>query len=302
MFRKIDISDLNVSNPILNNKESGKTEEEFIFDKLTDKDDTNLVNTQTATKQKHKRADANNQEKGVNGEIDEPVYQGDVGDCWLLSAILSMSYNEDGVNIIKENMSINKDGSVDISFPGIDKEYSVSSSEIKEENVTGKYSSSEYSRGDDDMLALELGIDKVVKDTSVTTKYSLEEGGSPYYVYKLFDAESITVADSSLEVEQALDYFEENSDECSMSIAISDVEIDDLLPNHGYAVKSVEGDNVILVNPWDSTKEIKASKSDLIENGDKMNVIYAEFDPSGQYTDKESTTSKEEKFYTRFKK
>ena len=123
-------------------------------------------------------------ENGVNGKLDEAVYQGEYGDCWLLSGLLSMSYTESGSQVIEESITSNSDGSVDLYFEGIDKEYTVSKKELEAENKAVKEKSN-YSRGDDDALAIELGIEKVVSDPNVETKYSIQGGGNPYYVYKL---------------------------------------------------------------------------------------------------------------------
>ena len=46
-------------------------------------------------------------ENGVNGKLDEPVYQGEYGDCWLLSGLLSMSYRESGAKVIEESKTAN---------------------------------------------------------------------------------------------------------------------------------------------------------------------------------------------------
>lgn len=257
--------------------------EESSFNSVTDyNDDENALEDV-----KYRRSESNpdnkvkpsKDENSLNGTIDYPVQQGEIGDCWLISAVLSMSYNEDGSQAIEDNMNIHDNGDVDVYFPGEEKQYSVTASEIeKENNNVNSEGKTKYSSGDDDMLAIELAVDKIVKDDTVKTKYSLEEGGNPYYIFKLFGADTIKVADSKLELKQALNNFEENSSEYSMTLGVVDKPVMGLLKDHGYSVKSVDEDNVVLVNPWDSTEEISVDKDKLLDNYKNLSIVYAKFD------------------------
>jgi len=40
----------------------------------------------------------------------------------------------------------------------------------------------------------------------------------------------------------------------------------ELINTHGYSVKSVDNDTVTIVNPWDTSKEIRISREDFVEN------------------------------------
>ena len=215
-------------------------------------------------------------ENGVNGKLDEPIYQGEYGDCWLLSGLLSMSYTESGAKVIEESITVNNDGSTDLYFEGIGKEYSVTASELEAENKEIDEKSN-YSRGDDDALAIELGIEKVVSDPNVETKYSIQGGGNPYYVYKLYGAEKIGVAKDKEEISDAFEYFKNNADECSMTLGVTDKKVCGLRQNHGYAVKEVTTSSVVIVDPWNSEEEIKVNKEKLLKESGSLSVVYSQF-------------------------
>ncbi|MBQ8886878.1 MAG: hypothetical protein IJY61_04170 [Candidatus Gastranaerophilales bacterium] len=216
------------------------------------------------------------QENGVNGKLDEPIYQGEYGDCWLLSGLLSMSYTESGSKVIQESITANNDGSVDLYFEGIDKAYTISADELAKENKSVE-SKSDYSRGDDDALAIELGIEKVVSDPNIETKYSIQDGGNPYYVYQLYGAEQIGVANDKQEIENAFKYFEKNSDDCSMTLGVVDKRVCGLKKDHGYAVKEVTTSSVVIVDPWNSEEEITVNKEKLLKESSNLSVVYSKF-------------------------
>ena len=221
-------------------------------------------------------SNAEPKENGINGKLDEPIYQGEYGDCWLLSGILSMSYTESGSEVIQESINANTDGSVDVSFQGIDKEYTVSAKEMKKHNKDISEESN-YSKGDDDALAIELAVEQVVADENVKTNYDIKTGGNPYYAYKIFGAERIGVADTKDEITNAFNYFEHNSDECSMTLGVTDKAVCGLKKNHGYTVKDVTTSSVVIVDPWNSEKEINVNKEKLLKQSDSLSVVYAEF-------------------------
>ena len=100
---------------------------------------------------------------GVNGEIDENVSQGNTGDCWLLVGVLSLTSTEVGRNIIKESITCNADGSVTVTFKGLNVSYTITAAEIKKWDTDSKTNDA-YSNGDNDMLVLELAVEKLKRD------------------------------------------------------------------------------------------------------------------------------------------
>ena len=203
-------------------------------------------------------------ERGLNGEIDEPIYQGDYEDCWLIAGILAMSYTEAGAEILRDSIHILNDGSVEISFDGIGETYNISEEEMAMYNYDAKSLESDYSTGDDDMLALELAFQKMIEEYNIT-KYSIEDGGNPYYVFKLYGAENLTFTKTKEDVEDSFKHFEENP-------------VCGLKTGHGYTIKSIDGDNVVLIDPWDTTEEIIVSKEKLLDNSNNISIVYGDFE------------------------
>ncbi|MCD8024458.1 MAG: C2 family cysteine protease [Candidatus Gastranaerophilales bacterium] len=215
----------------------------------------------------------NDEDKGVNGEIDEGVFQGKTGDCWLISGVLSLSYTEEGSEIIKNAISQNENGDYEVYFKGAGKTYTVTKEELEEVNVGTILSglgikNSTYSTGDDDMLLIELALEKLVDEgeVSIVTGDGIT-GGSAYYLYELLTGNNVEYAygDDADEVLELFDYYEENQDTTAATLGVEDG-FSGLEDSHAYAVKSYDGDTMTLVNPWDSTSEIEISTEDLLEN------------------------------------
>ena len=105
----------------------------------------------------------------ANGEIDEDVFQGGTGDCWLLSAILALNATEAGKQVLHDSMKTNPDGSITVTFNGINTangapvQYTITADEIQKHD-TDYNSYDSYSNGDNDMLIMELAVEKLEKD------------------------------------------------------------------------------------------------------------------------------------------
>lgn len=155
---------------------------------------------------------------GVNGEIDEYVEQGGTGDCWLLTGVLALNSTEVGKNIIKSSITANADGSVTVNFKGVGVSYTISLDEIKKHD-TDDIKSDAYSNGDNDMLVLELAVEKLKNDIA-SGKVKLDviedsyegyngesgeiEGGFPQQLlYFLTGEESITATAKYLRAPKA---------------------------------------------------------------------------------------------------
>lgn len=246
------------------------------------KDNKETANSQRLDYNSEKEAgtifDEINEQKagGINGKIDESVSQGSLGDCWIISGALSMSYTEDGSQAIKDSISQNSNGNIEVTFDGIGKTYTVTEEELNKNNKSENNVSSKYSTGDDDMLAIELAVEKVIEDSSIKTKYDMN-GGNPYYLYKLYGADEVTLANSKSEINDAFNHYEENAQDCSMSLGVVDKSVCGLKEDHAYTIKEIKEDNVKVVDPWNTSEEINVSKKELLNNSDNLSVVYAEF-------------------------
>lgn len=140
----------------------------------------------------------------VNGKIDETFEQGAVGDCVLLSSILSFSFSEQGSKMLSDAISVNKDASGNIvsysvTFAGLGETYTITADELAENEyarrTTRPLSDEEllemgytqeqidnmpegskvshgfsnvsvgYSSGDNDVLLLEMAFEKCVNES-----------------------------------------------------------------------------------------------------------------------------------------
>ncbi len=224
----------------------------------------------------------------LDGDIDASTQSDTTGDCWLLTGLNSLSYSEGGAQAIKDAMTFNNDGSVTITFKGVGTSYTISAQDLARAN-----NDSNYSSGDDDVLAFELAAEKLRNDiasgkirfssdspyyvsdtTSGKTGTKSIDGGYTEQVYYLLTGKLSETSSDSGQIEKYLDAFQNNPDSTAMSCSIKGGDNDNsfitvkdasgrnvkLYNAHAYAVKSVDDDTVTLVNPWDSTQDIVLSR------------------------------------------
>ena len=91
-------------------------------------------------------------DKKPNCKFDQNMYQGYIGDCWLLATIGAFAANDKGKDILNDIITDNNDGTYTVSFKGTDKKINVSLLEIMNK--------SDYSSGDLDVRILELAAEK----------------------------------------------------------------------------------------------------------------------------------------------
>ena len=91
-----------------------------------------------------------------NGKIDEDFKQGNTGDCWLLASIKAISSRPKGLRILNDSIKVNNDGSVTVTLKGVNKTYTISKEEL-ESNI-------QLSRGDGDIRALEIAVNKYFEE------------------------------------------------------------------------------------------------------------------------------------------
>ena len=143
----------------------------------------------------------------MNGKIDAPVKQGNLGDCALIATVYAMSQTKDGAQAIEDALcSVDDDLEDDVYkvyFKGIDEQFEVTQAEV-DKAKTDK--TRRYSRGDDDMTILELAMEKAFNESQdeklreIVDTYSGNEedklhGVDPKSVTYLLTGEEMTTAD-----------------------------------------------------------------------------------------------------------
>jgi len=211
--------------------------------------------------------------------------QGKIGDCWLLSGVNALSYTDEGKQIIKDALEYH-DGYTTVHLKGaID--YDITDEEVEKARCR------ELSTGDDDMIILELAIEKAYKDAADknilldSIRYdekiskdgdSLDGSVTANLVYLITGKESSirTLAaatafsrDWNEDFLGGLETFEENDNKdvimtlgATEEATIQDINGDTVKIDapHGYAVKDVDENNLTFTNPHDSSIEITIPK------------------------------------------
>lgn len=157
---KDDFYDLGIIGRDINKyvEENSYSEELYEF---LDKPEVNIVSP-NKVEQPPKITAVNNELK-INGKIDEPVIQGNIGDCWLLSGINALNSTDKGKEIIRNSIIPNDNGTVTINFAGVEKQVTITPDEIKEHDTDTNFQDN-YSNGDNDALVLEIGMHKLIKE------------------------------------------------------------------------------------------------------------------------------------------
>lgn len=92
----------------------------------------------------------------ANGKIDGTFNQGYVADCWLLSAIKSVSLNPKGQEMLNDLISLDDKENVTVQLKGVKRTYTISKEELEGAN--------EFAQGDLDVRAIELAVNKYLHE------------------------------------------------------------------------------------------------------------------------------------------
>lgn len=200
-----------------------------------------------------------------NGEIEPTMQSLETGDCWLLSGVNALNTTKWGRKIIKNALRPDGEGGVIVTLKGADniqKEYRVTLSEIDKALLSGK-----YSVGDDDMLAIEVAVEKYAKKQIADGKLNkdaetvLNGGIDRNMMYLLSGKPTHDFHQKDKNIDAALDKIAENPRKYSAYCGFLEGS-ENLSGNHAYTIKEIKKDIqgnkvVVLINPQDSfTPEI----------------------------------------------
>ena len=243
-----------------------------------------------------------------NREI-ENTFQSDIqGDCWLLSDINAMNQTKWGKEAIKNSIIPDNKGGVTIHFKGsplAQKNFHITAEDIQNAKNSGRYST-----GNDDMLALELATEQVIKklvksgnyqritdfdkiigyESFLTGIYLDQKSNKTLHISTLITGVDRTHANFNacdendkplLEKEKTLLYLAKNQKMnaivCTFS-CIKDMfgmrDDNDLAHGfHAYAVKEItSGKEVVVIDPYHSDKEIKIPWKKFVEDVESLYI------------------------------
>jgi len=126
----------------------------------------------------------------INGKVTK-TKQGRLDDSWVVSGLNSLSYTKEGQKVIKDAIKRNSDNTISVKLKGVNKEYTITKKELRaaskaylvsmDSNGKVKGYAKKYSKGDGDVLAFELAMEKFrndVQDGKINQKLLL-----PSYAY-----------------------------------------------------------------------------------------------------------------------
>jgi len=251
----------------------------------------------TANKVSVAKTDTKNSiwETNINGEIEDTEQSEVTGDCWLLTNLNCLRDTKWGKEMIKNSIQSDGNGGVIITFKGAKtkaKKFHISAKAIVQARQSGI-----YSKGDDDVIAMELAVEKYLK------MYRNQEGKKPgeaidgnginlsAFVELLSGEQTnlhyVTAPRSNLvkECERAykeklriLEEIEKHPGEYAVMVSFIGNTLDGIMiSEHAYQVQKVITEQgkkyVILVNPHKSSEKIKIELEKFIPYIDIMHIV-----------------------------
>lgn len=202
-----------------------------------------------------------------NGKLDGDFKQGSTGDCWLLSAIKSISLCDDGKKALENMISVDeKTGDTTVFLKGADKSYTFTQKELK--------AATHLSGGDGDIRAIELAVEAYFRDENGKGEYPIDLNGNfPYKAYQILlgnpkniEIEENAVTDTIINsfndtklVRVASCHFNEGK---AVDDENKEVEI---IQAHAYTIKGCNDKYVYLINPWDSAATLRITREEFKE-------------------------------------
>lgn len=235
----------------------------------------------------------------INGEI-EYTEQKDYGDCYLLTALNSLSYTSAGRSAIKDAVKYNeKTGNIEVTLKlnGTNNyTYLIERNELGDDALA---------EGDDDVKAFELAVSAYRQQLGIKAENNFVFGETLPVLGHKNDVINGGITEETIymitgikgeeffrnqyngftngnpydtlfnNVNSRLEDFEKNPDRYCATVSFLDDKVEsfnneELVKKHAYAIKSVSGDEITLVNPWDSSKTITITKEQLFDTAKRV--------------------------------
>lgn len=211
--------------------------------------------------------------------------QGSTGDCWVLAGVNALNETEKGKEILGDTLNYVDFGTF-VNLKGLGKIF------VFDYEVTSTKGTPKYSSGDDDMIILELTVEKVrekIANGEIIDKtrddynifgfeddYSLSsvDRGNHSELFELITGkqteEAITYKDKS----RLLDKFIQNENkDYALGCGMNETQVVEdcngkkvkLQDCHAYSVKYANDEEVCVINPWNSSEEIHLPKETFLE-------------------------------------
>lgn len=202
----------------------------------------------------------------ANGKIDATFNQGYVQDCWLLSAIKSLSINPEGLKMLHDLISLDDKGNVTVQLKGVDKKYTISKEELEGAN--------EFAQGDLDIRAIELAVNKYLhevgdhggkRNNAGINKYcsDIYDGNhlsTPYRI--LFDKPVVNKSQSNKETIEKI----KSGKYSTVVTSSNNCQIQEYYAKHHiYAVIGADDEFVYLSDPYSPDIKCSITHSDFIK-------------------------------------
>lgn len=244
----------------------------------------------------------------INGEI-EASKQGLLNDCGTLSGINSLSFTEEGKRVIKNAISLDDKGNVVVYFKGVDKKYTITPEEMKNSNASFgdddvKALEIAVRKFRTDVLNSNIEIDEKLPDCAYSTGRAsfpkegenfngdpLEGGDGRQIMFLLTGKEpemfSSRILNKAAYTDKGKEYkkdfenyikdFEKHPEKYAATASFKYYENENnIVAMHEYAIKKIDKDNIILVNPWFSSEETVISREEFDKYFDMVNFCKIE--------------------------